>query len=87
MSRHEIPAKDPNHKVIVGWDHPLLTFFAQVIDRRKEKAGKAGRLIDWIGTSFQEIYEVDDLRRRIQRFAELSPVMGARLYGDKDEGR
>jgi hypothetical protein len=38
MSRHEIPALDPAHKVIVGWDPPMQTFFAQVIIRRKEKA-------------------------------------------------
>jgi hypothetical protein len=87
MSRHEIPAKSPAHKVIVGWDHPLLTYFAQVIVRAKEAAGKDDKFALWIGCSLREIYEVDDLTRRIARFAELTPEMGATLYGDKDEGR
>jgi hypothetical protein len=89
MSRHEIPAKDPNHKVIVGWDHPLLTFFGQVIDRRKEAAGAdfGDHLVKWIGTSVSEFYDVDDLAGRIRRFADLSPEIRATLYGDKDEGR
>jgi protein gp37 len=87
MSRHEIPAKDSNHKVIVGWDHPLLTYFAQVIDRRKENAGEDEKFVLWLGTSLREIYEVDQLERRIRRFAELTPDMGPTLYRDKDEGR
>jgi hypothetical protein len=29
MSRHEIPARNPGHKIIVGWDPPMQTFFAQ----------------------------------------------------------
>ena len=35
MSRHSIPSKDPNHTVVIGWDAPLQTFFAQV-DREVE---------------------------------------------------
>ena len=87
MSRHEIPAKDPRHKVIVGWDHPLLTYFAQVIDRAKEDAGEDEKFVLWIGCSLREIYEVEDLERRMRRFADLPNGMGATLYGDKDEGR
>lgn len=87
MSRHEIPARDPAHKIIVGWDHPLQTFFLQVIDRKKEAAGKDEKFVRWLGCSLREIYEVDQLRQRLARYAELTPDMGATLYGDKDEGR
>lgn len=86
MSRHEVPARDPNHKIIVGWDHPLLTFFVQVIDRRKEEAGD-DYFVLWRGTSHREIYEIDALCRRARPFAELSAEIKAKLYGDKDEGR
>jgi len=71
MSRHEIPSLDPAHKVIVGWDPPLLTY----------------KFVLWIGTRCYEIYEVAHLRRRISKYAELGPEIGATLYGDKDEGR
>lgn len=87
MSRHEIPARDPSHKVIVGWDPPLLTFFVQVIDRAKEDAGDDEKFILWEGCSLREIYEIDRLARRVGKFAELTPQMRSTLYGDKDEGR
>lgn len=86
MSRHEIPARNPTHKVIVGWDHPLLTFFAQVIDRAKEDAGDDDKMVLWLGTSLRELYEVEHLARVVGRYAELTPDMRARLYGDKDDG-
>ncbi len=87
MSRHEIPARDPAHKVIVGWDHPLLTYFVQVIDRADEALGRDDKFILWHGCTLREIYEVDQLARRVGRFAELTPEMRSTLYGDKDEGR
>jgi hypothetical protein len=88
MSRHEIPARDPDaHKVIVGWDHPLLTYFVQVIDRRKEAAGEDEKFVLWRGTSPREIYEIDHLRRLVHRYANFPPELGGMLYGDKDEGR
>jgi hypothetical protein len=87
MSRHEIPALDPAHKIIVGWDHPLQTFFAQVIDRSKEDAGDDDKMVHWIGTNVREIYEIDDLERKLRKFARLSREISSTLYGDKDEGR
>jgi hypothetical protein len=87
VSRHEIPARDPAHKIIVGWDHPLQTFFAQVIDRKLEDAGDDEKFVLWQGCSLREIYEVEDLRFALRRHADLTNEMGATLYGDKDEGR
>lgn len=40
MSRHEIAAYDPAHKVIVGWDRPMLNYFVQVIDRKRKTRGE-----------------------------------------------
>ena len=87
MSRHEIPARDAAHKVIVGWDHPLLTYFVQVIDRAKEDAGDDDKFVLWRGTSVREIYEIDQLARIAGKFGVLTSDLRARLYGDKDEGR
>jgi hypothetical protein len=87
MSRHEIAAKDPHHKIVVGWDHPLLTFFCQVIDRQKEAAGNDDKFVLWAGCSLRELYEVDALERKLRRYAELTAKIRAVLYGDKDEGR
>lgn len=87
MSRHEVAAVNPKHKVIVGWDHPMLTFFVQVIDRRAEEAGADDKFVMWKGTRLREIYEVDHLARIAGRHADLSTDLRATLYGDKDEGR
>ena len=87
MSRHEIEAFDPLNRVIVGWDHPLQTFFAQVKSSLLEKTDPDDPFLLWIGCSLREVYEVEDLRRLLSRYAELTPEMGATLYGDKDEGR
>jgi hypothetical protein len=87
MSRHELPAHDPAHKVIVGWDHPLLTYFVQVIDRAKEAAGDDEKFVMWRGTRPLELYEVGTLQRWTRKYAELTDEMAATLYGDKDEGR
>jgi len=87
MSRHEIPALDQNHKVIVGWDHPLLTYFVQVIDRRADEDDEDDKFVLWKGTNWREIYEIDQLARHVRRFADLSPTIRATLYSDKDEGR
>jgi hypothetical protein len=85
MSRHEISANNPAFKIIVGWDHPLQSFFAQVIERAKEHEDDKFAL--WIGTGAREIYEVEQLANRIRRFVDLSPEIRAKLYADKDEGR
>lgn len=87
MSRHEIPALDPLNKVIVGWDHPLQTFFAQVKSSLLEETDPDDPFLLWVGCSLREIYEVEDLARALRKYAELTPDMRSILYGDKDEGR
>ena len=87
MSRHEITAVNPRHKVIVGWDHPLLTFFIQVIDRAAEEADDDDKFVYWAGTRPRQIYEISDLARHARPYADLTPEMRSTLYGDKDEGR
>lgn len=87
MSRHEILAKNPNHKVIVGWDHPLLTYFAQVIDRQKEEDDDDDKMVVWVGCSPREIYEIGQLEQIVRPYAPLSDELKTTLYGDKDEGR
>ena len=39
MSRHELPGRDPNHTVYVGYDRGLKTFFGQVEDNEIQRAG------------------------------------------------
>lgn len=87
MSRHEIPALRPEqHKVIVGWDQPLMSYFAQVIDRKKEEEDEDDKLVLWVGASLPRLYEIDDLQRALRGYAHLSQKIRTTLYGDKDDG-
>lgn len=84
MSRHAVQAKNANHEVVVGWDHPLLTYFMIVYDKRKKGDD---RVVAWKGTNLRELYEIADLRRLLHPYAELPMETATMLYGDKDEGR
>jgi len=82
MSRHEISARNPAHKVIVGWHQPLRTYFVQVIDRGSETVGDDDRrMILWAGK------RPNELAQKLAKFADLAPEMRARLCGDKHAGR
>lgn len=49
MSRHEIEAKDPKkHRIFIGWDRPLSTFFGQVYDKEVQPLDE-GDLLLWVG--------------------------------------
>lgn len=80
MSRHEIPHK--KYFIVVGWDHPMQTFFAQV---KKSKNHDYHQL--WVGTQMREVYEIDKLEHLLRHYTKLTPELKATLYGDKDEGR
>ncbi len=51
MSRHELVPLNPAHEVAVGWDRPLHTFFAQVLDVEADEDSD-DRMILWIGADF-----------------------------------
>lgn len=87
MSRHEISAVNPALKIIVGWDHPMMTFFIQVINREKEDKGYDDKHVYWAGLKLREIYEVEDLVRHARPYGNISYELRTTLYGDKDEGR
>ena len=51
MSRHELVPLDRAHQVVVGWDRPLHTFFAQVLDVAADEDGDT-RTVLWVGGEF-----------------------------------
>jgi len=85
MSRHDIVPRDPTHTVTVGWDHPLLTFFAHV--KRHGAEDDEDSFVEWIGGNFMGVYEVEGLVEAVRPYANVPYEMQVTLYGDKDEGR
>jgi hypothetical protein len=81
MSRHRL--KD---NVIVGWDHPMLTYFAQDFTNEDEVTGAPG----WsIGDSkIREFYDLEPFKQELaKRGIELPLKLEGELYMDKDLGR
>src|SRR5262245_28101653 len=63
MSRYSVPAQHPALTVTVGWDNPLVTFFAQVFDPAIEEDADACLL--WIGTAPEALPTVAALQAQL----------------------
>ena len=77
MSRSHFPAQDPRLTVVVGWDNPLATFFAQVVSPAIEEDDDA--VILWIGTAPQAIPTVAALQAQLAGWATLPAALVAQL--------
>jgi hypothetical protein len=73
LSRYSIPAQQPGLTVLVGWDHPLCTLFAQVFDPAIEDDEAACLL--WIGTALREIHTVAALQTQLTGWATIPPAI------------
>ena len=81
MSRYSIPAQQPGLTVIVGWDNPLCTLFAQVFDPSIEEDADACLL--WIGTAPEAIPTVAALQAQLASWATIPPDIVAHLRRDQ----
>jgi hypothetical protein len=81
MSRYSLSAQQPGLTVIVGWDNPLTTFFAQVFDPSIEEDADACLL--WIGTAPGAIPTVAALQAQLVGWATIPPAIVARLVRDQ----
>ena len=73
MSRYSIPAQQPGLTVIVGWDNPLCTLFAQVFD--PSIAEDADACLLWIGTAPGAIPTVAALQAQLAGWAAIPPAL------------
>jgi hypothetical protein len=81
MSRYSIPAQQPGLTVIVGWDNPLCTLFAQVFDPSIAEDTDACLL--WIGTAPEVIPTVAALQAQLAGWATIPPDIVERLTRDQ----
>lgn len=89
MAYHEIPARDPAKRVVVGWDPPLQTYFVQVIDRAREaqEDDENDKFDLWVGCTFGEIDTIDGVAGYVSPHAELTGLMRATLYCDRTDDK
>lgn len=70
--------------VIVGWDRPLDTFFAQVWDVPPHASDhEDGRLLLWAGCDLNEVESVDELARLLAQFTPIPEALRVRLEKDR----
>jgi hypothetical protein len=81
MSRYNIPSQNPALTIIIGWDNPLQTFFAQAFDPSVEDEAEVDLL--WIGTTAQEIPTVAALQTQLTGWATIPPAIVDRLTRDQ----
>jgi hypothetical protein len=81
MSRYSVPAQHPDLTVIVGWDNPLTTFFAQVFNPSIEDDEEACLL--WIGTAPEALPTVAALQAQLTSRAAIPPDIVDRLTRDQ----
>lgn len=84
MSRHSLPTNTEYTDcwVVVGWDRPLTTFFAQVF-RRASKPNEDDDEILWIGASRGEIPDVETIKHAVTPYATLSREIARQLQIDR----
>ena len=76
MSRYQLPVLNANHNVVVGWDDPLETFFAQVEDDND--------MILWLGADPREpkITDIAVLREELKEYAIIPDNICENLHQD-----
>jgi hypothetical protein len=82
VSRYEIAGKNPDHSVVVGYDPPLRTFFAQVSCAGADEDEDDGHMLLWVGTNPGEIATVESLARTLATFAEIPAAVADELRAD-----
>lgn len=80
MSRYPIPARQPDHTCIVGYDPPLGTFFAHVSALTGVQCRP--RLILWVGTDVRAIATVPALAQALHDYAAIPAAIQRQLAAD-----
>lgn len=84
MSRYELTPRDDQPEIIqvvVGWDRPLQTFFAQVFTRT-EAEPEEGEATIWLGTEPGELPTPEAAITVVAPYAEVPDTLAARLEND-----
>ncbi len=82
MSRYTIPSFDPVFQIVIGWDRPMRTYFAQVLDTAKQP-GDDGFARVWAGGTCDEIQTPEALRPLIAAYGDITDEMLSILRADR----
>jgi hypothetical protein len=82
-SRYDFPGHNPNHQISVGWDAPLTTFFAQVLDSSSDD--HEDEPILWLGLEPMQIPTCEMLIKELAEVATIPPDILQNLENDHDQ--
>jgi hypothetical protein len=69
VSRYDVSAKDPGkYAITVGWSRSLQTYFAQVIEKDRDRDWD---MTLWAGTNPKEIGSVAELQEKLKPYADI----------------
>lgn len=92
MSRHAIPAINPKYSIVVGYDNPMRTLFANVRDEEIEALidndpeAVDDPIIFSLGQRYDEIKTVEELKGLIASYAVIQPEILDQLQSDLEAG-
>jgi hypothetical protein len=79
MSRYEFTGNKTNLRIVVGWDRPLQTFFAQVWDGGELEEGN---LLLWVGAGPPPVETLKELAELLAPFGVIPDQVAAKLQED-----
>ncbi len=85
MSRHDLVPLNPSHEVVVGWDPPMGTFFAQVFDTAGDEEDGTYEVL-WLGTDFHEVLNPAAVIAAVTPFATVPDGLLEQLAHNRKAG-
>ena len=84
MSRHQVPLRPgvAASSAWIGWDRPLMTFFAQVFTSDPEDPEEETEIL-WVGTSEAELPRPIDAIRLLEPYCDVPAEIAAQLEIDR----
>lgn len=86
MSRYKLPGREPRYHLVIGWDRPLYTFFAQVWDRPCPMGDMEETAIClWVGCTRGEVTAADHLAEAVREYCDIPEDVLDQLERDKHD--
>lgn len=79
--RKKFDGEDNEKEILVGWDRPMNTFFAQIARLDLPEESEEDHIVFWIGGTFHEHQEISDFIEECP--FEIAPELRRRLELDQ----
>ena len=83
MTRYYIQARQQRHEIVIGWDKPLHTYFAQVWDEDQLSDDP----VLWVGVAFGQVPSCEQLEHLLKPYADIPEDICIQLTQDKEAAR